>query len=67
MKRILITGSLGQIGTELIMYLRKLYGNDNVVASNRSKHGEDIIFESGPFEMLNVNDAQNIAEICKKH
>ena len=67
MKRILITGSLGQIGTELIMYLRKQYGNDNIVASNRSKHGEDIIFESGPFEMLNVNDAQNVAEICKKY
>jgi len=67
MKKILITGALGQIGTELIMYLRKLYGNDNVIASNRSKHGEDIIFESGPFELLNVNDAQNLAEICKKY
>lgn len=67
MKKILITGALGQIGTELIMYLREQYGNDNVIASNRSKHGEDIIFESGPFEMLNVNDAQNLAEICKKY
>lgn len=67
MRRILITGALGQIGTELIMYLRKIYGNDNVVASNRSKHGEDIIFESGPFELLNVNDAKNLAEICKKY
>ena len=67
MRRILITGALGQIGTELIMYLRKLYGNDNVIASNRSKHGEDIIFESGPFELLNVNDAKNLADICKKY
>lgn len=67
MKKILITGALGQIGTELIMYLRKLYGNNNVIASNRSKHGEDIIFESGPFELLNVNDAQNLADICKKY
>jgi len=67
MKKILITGALGQIGTELIMYFRKLYGNDNVIASNRSKHGDDAIFESGPFELLNVNDAQNLAEICKKY
>jgi len=67
MRKILITGALGQIGTELIMYLRKLYGNDNVIASNRSKHGEDIIFESGPFELLNVNDAKNLADICKKY
>lgn len=67
MKKILITGALGQIGTELIMYLRQQYGNGNVVASNRSKHGDDVIFESGPFELLNVNDAQRLADICKKY
>lgn len=67
MKKILITGALGQIGTELVMYLRQQYGNGNVVASNRSKHGDDVIFESGPFELLNVNDAQRLADICKKY
>lgn len=67
MKKILITGALGQIGTELVMYLRQQYGNGNVVASNRSKHGDDVIFESGPFELLNVNDAHRLADICKKY
>jgi nucleoside-diphosphate-sugar epimerase len=67
MKKILITGSLGQIGTELIMYLRKHYGNDNVIASDISKRGEGIVFESGPFELLNVNEAQDLAELCKKY
>jgi nucleoside-diphosphate-sugar epimerase len=67
MKKILITGALGQIGTELITYMRGVYGNDNVVASNRSQHGDASLIESGPFELLNVVDAPRIAEVCKKH
>ncbi|MGI6702976.1 MAG: L-threonine 3-dehydrogenase [Clostridia bacterium] len=67
MKRILITGALGQIGTELTMYLRKQYGKYNVIASSRRKRGDESFFETGPFEILNVNDAQGIADICKKY
>lgn len=67
MKKILITGALGQIGTELTQYLRKQYGNDNVIASNRSKHGDDSFFEAGPFELLNVLDAKGLADICRKY
>ncbi|MGB4293769.1 MAG: L-threonine 3-dehydrogenase [Bacteroidales bacterium] len=67
MKRILITGALGQIGTELTMYLRKQYGKDNVVASSRRTRGDESFFETGPFEILDVNDAQGIADICKKY
>jgi nucleoside-diphosphate-sugar epimerase len=67
MKKILITGAAGQIGTELTGYLRKHYGNDNVVASNRSIKGDEGILEAGPFEVLDVVDAKRIADICKKH
>ena len=67
MKRILITGALGQIGTELTMYLRKQYGKDNVIATSRRKRGDENFFETGPFEILDVNDAQGIADICKKY
>ncbi|NLX86936.1 MAG: L-threonine 3-dehydrogenase [Clostridiales bacterium] len=67
MKRILITGALGQIGTELTAYLRKQYGKDNVIASSRRKRGDESFFETGPFEILDVNDAQGIADICKKY
>ena len=48
MKKILIIGSGGQIGTELVKKLRSIYGNDNVVASDlRQLTGE--IAENGPF------------------
>lgn len=36
-RKILVTGSLGQIGSELVAFLRHEYGNDNVVASDVEK------------------------------
>ena len=51
MKKILIVGSGGQIGTELVKKLRRTYGNENVVASDlRPLTGE--IAETGPFERI---------------
>jgi len=67
MKKILITGALGQIGSELITYMRGIYGTDNVVASNIIKMGDEALIESGPFELLDVVDGKKLAEICKKH
>ncbi|MBP2026233.1 nucleoside-diphosphate-sugar epimerase [Acetoanaerobium pronyense] len=67
MRKILITGSLGQIGTELTMYLREQYGNDNVIASGLRKEGPDYIFESGPFEIVDILNAQQVADACEKH
>ena len=34
MKRIVITGALGQIGTELVLKCRQLYGKNNVLATD---------------------------------
>ncbi len=67
MKKILITGALGQIGSELITYMRGIYGTENVVASNIIKMGDEALIESGPFELLDVVDGKKLAEICKKH
>lgn len=53
MRKILITGALGQIGSELTAQMRKIYGSDNVVASNRRlKKGHEQLIESGPFETI---------------
>lgn len=67
MKKILITGSLGQIGTELVMELRRHYGNDRVIASSIEEDCPEEVRESGVYEVANVLDANRIAELCDKH
>lgn len=66
MKKILVTGALGQIGTELVLRLRKDYGIENVVASDVSKK-ESIVLEEGYFEILDVTDIKMIDDIVKKY
>lgn len=64
MKRILITGALGQIGSELTVKLRDIYGEDNVIATDiRPSEGQ----ETGPFERLDVSDDYKMYEIAKKY
>lgn len=68
MKRILVVGSTGQIGSELTMTLRKLYGGENVVAgyiTGAEPKGE--LKESGPNELCDVTDAPAISTIVKKY
>jgi nucleoside-diphosphate-sugar epimerase len=66
MKRILITGALGQIGTELTVKLRKIYGSDAVIASDIFIN-ESETAESGPFEILDVTEFKSMIEIAKKY
>jgi len=67
MKKIFVTGSLGQIGSELVTYLRSIYGNDNVIASDIRKPEDNPVVMGGPFEQLDVMDAKRMAEIVKKY
>lgn len=67
MKRILITGCLGQIGSELTMRLREIYGAENVIATDiRRVEGNEVI-ESGPFELLDVTDHEYMLALAKKY
>ena len=67
MKRIIVTGALGQIGTELVVYLRKIYGADNVLATGRRlKDTNNIAVTSGEFQILNVGNPKEISDICAK-
>ncbi|MGV3463983.1 MAG: L-threonine 3-dehydrogenase [Heyndrickxia sp.] len=66
MKKILVTGSLGQIGTELVSKMRGIYGSDNVVATDIRDNGSAVVKE-GPFEILDVTDAGKMHELAKKY
>lgn len=59
MERILIIGAAGQIGSELTLELRKIYGNGNVYATDVKDAPADIK-ESGPFQMLDVMDDKHL-------
>lgn len=59
MTRFLVTGSYGQIGTELVGALRKKYGGNNVIASGRKKPPE-ILIKDGPYLHLDILDPNQI-------
>ena len=65
-ENILVIGSSGQIGSELVLELRKIYGESNVVASDIVP-SSNAIMSSGPFESLDVTDSKKLFEIVKKH
>lgn len=67
MKKILVTGALGQIGSELIMKLRDIYGANQVIATDIRKNEDDPVVQSGPFEVLDVTDGNRMFELAKKH
>lgn len=67
MKKILVTGCLGQIGTELVAKLREVYGRDNVIATDIRKPEGNPIVEGGVFEILDVTDRSAMLEIAKKY
>jgi len=59
MEKILVIGSSGQIGSELVLALRKIYGNNNVFATDIKQPPQEIR-ESGPFQILDVLDYNNL-------
>ncbi|MFC2129342.1 NAD-dependent epimerase/dehydratase family protein [Bacteroidota bacterium] len=59
MENILVIGAAGQIGSELVLELRKLYGNSNVFATDIKPAPEDIM-DRGPFQILDVMDDKQL-------
>lgn len=62
MKRIMVTGANGQIGVELVVHLRKLYGAENVLATAR-RLVPGPVGEGGPFQLLDVRDGTAFSAI----
>jgi len=63
MKKILVTGAAGQLGSELTTTLRNKYGIENVLAADK----KPALNEPGPFYCLDVRDASAISHIVEAH
>jgi nucleoside-diphosphate-sugar epimerase len=71
-KKAMVTGAVGQIGSELTIALREKYGSDNVVATDivaagRRAQSNPELRDSGPFEFMNVTRRETIEEVVKKY
>ncbi len=67
MEKILVTGSVGQIGSELTLELRKRYGNKNVVAGIRKTQPTGELKESGPYEVVDATKIDKITDVVRKY
>ncbi len=67
MKNILLTGCAGQIGSELTLALRQIFGNDHVIASDINPNPSEKLKTSGPYEIVDVLDKEKLAQTVKKH
>lgn len=64
--RILVTGAVGQIGSELTLALRERYGNQNVIAMGRKTKPSAELFESGPFLYCDVTNIDELRQVIDK-
>jgi len=67
MKRILVTGAVGQIGSELTLALRARYGGDAVVASDVRMPQDPSLRDGGPFEFVDCMDPHHLTRVMQIH
>jgi nucleoside-diphosphate-sugar epimerase len=65
-ENILVIGACGQLGTELVEELRKIYGDSHVIASD-IRQSDDEVFKNGPFETLDILDKNNFTSLLQKY
>jgi nucleoside-diphosphate-sugar epimerase len=63
---VLVIGAKGQIGSELVDELRRIYGDSNVIATDIKMPSEGFL-DNGPFYQLDVLDFVKVSEIIRKH
>ena len=66
MDNIMVIGAAGQIGSELVVELRKIYGNEHVFATDIKQAPPDIL-EGGPFQILDVMDDKQLIHFIIRH
>jgi nucleoside-diphosphate-sugar epimerase len=65
MRRILVTGALGQIGSELVVALRTRYGNESVIASDIRLPPLETLRPGERFEFLDSTNARQVQDIVR--
>ena len=65
MKKVLVTGCLGQIGSELITRLRQELGSENVIATDIRM--PEVIEKNDIFEILDVMDYEKMRSIAEQY
>lgn len=66
-RKTMVLGATGQIGSELILELRRRYGGENVIGVGHSRSPSPEALASGPYETGNVLEPARIEELCMKH
>ena len=67
MRKILVTGALGQIGSELVPELRKRYGHNKVIASDIQLPTLASISKAEPFEFIDCTRLRQLQEVVQRH
>ena len=64
---ILVTGAVGQIGSELTLALRERYGPDNVIAAGHRTPPGPELRDSGPFEFIDVTQKEDLERVVRRY
>lgn len=67
MKRILVVGAGGQIGTELVPYLQSIYGKDSVIAADLKDDLAEKLGRGSITEKLDATDEAKYSDIVKRY
>ena len=65
--KILVTGAVGQVGTELVPALRERYGSASVVAAGHRTPPDDAFRDAGPFETVDATDKAALRSLFERH
>jgi len=66
MKKVLVIGASGQIGTELVLELRNRFGNESVVAADIKEPNQNVL-DTGAFETLDILNKEMLNSVITKH
>ncbi|MCW3987757.1 MAG: NAD-dependent epimerase/dehydratase family protein [Candidatus Bathyarchaeota archaeon] len=67
MRRLLVLGATGQIGSELTLELRKRYGGENVIAAGHRRKPSEVLLSTGPFKYVDVTQKDGVNKIIEDY